>query len=54
MVSPMGQHTRQAVTTRRPDPEAWRTALELADGDVSRLQASDDGRTVVILNSPRR
>jgi hypothetical protein len=38
--------------TRRPAPEAWQRALELADGDVSRLQLLDDG-TVLVSNASR-
>jgi hypothetical protein len=36
-----------AVTVRRPDPEVWRQALELADGDPRRVEVRDDGSVVV-------
>jgi hypothetical protein len=35
------------VTVRRPDPEVWRQALELADGDPRRVEVRDDGSVVV-------
>jgi hypothetical protein len=38
--------------TRRPALAAWRRALELADGDVRRLQVLDDG-AVLVTNEAR-
>jgi beta-phosphoglucomutase-like phosphatase (HAD superfamily) len=35
------------VSVRRPDPEVWRQALELAGGDHHRLDVQQDGAVVV-------
>lgn len=42
-----------AVTVRRPDPEVWRQALSLADGDARRIEIRQDG-TVVVRNQKVR
>lgn len=43
------------VSARRlADTEAWSTAVSLADGDVSRLEVLDNGRTVLVRNTPTR
>lgn len=44
------QHTTRR---RRPDPEAWDLALELARGDVRLLDVAPDGRSITIRNAPR-
>lgn len=36
-----------AVQVRRPDPEVWKRALELADGDAHRIDVLDDGSVLV-------
>jgi hypothetical protein len=41
------------VTSRRPDPVAWRRALLVAAGDHRRLQVQPDG-TVLVHNKPIR
>lgn len=35
------------VDTTKPHPDAWKVALKLAAGDVSRLQVCRDGAVVV-------
>jgi hypothetical protein len=41
------------VTVRRPDPQAWKHALTLVEGDARRLELQPDG-TVLVLNRPSR
>ena len=35
------------LTTRRPPPDVWRAALELADGDARRIEVGPDGSVTV-------
>jgi len=41
------------VATRRPDPDTWRRALELASGEDRRLELQTDG-SVLVHNQPVR
>ncbi len=41
------------VVVRRPDPRAWRQAMQLAGGDQRRLEVLADG-SVTVHNKPRR
>ncbi|MDP9435981.1 MAG: hypothetical protein M3P93_12635 [Actinomycetota bacterium] len=41
------------VVVRRPDPRAWRQALQLTGGDHRRLEVLADG-SVTVHNKPRR
>jgi hypothetical protein len=45
---------RYPVTTRKPNPAAWRAALKLAGGDARRLRVSADGGAVVVTNQATR
>jgi hypothetical protein len=42
------------VVVTRPDPDAWRDGLKLADGDPKRLTVDRDDGGVVVHNQPRR
>lgn len=42
-------HGPAEVTTVRPDPQVWRTALALAEGDPARCHVEPDG-TVLVRN----
>lgn len=42
-------HGPAEVTTVRPDPQMWRTALALAEGDPARCHVEPDG-TVLVRN----
>ena len=47
-------HPRRAMlTTVRPDPRVWATAVQLAHGDTSRLLTQPDG-SVIVANRPVR
>ncbi len=48
-------HSRrvQEVVVRRPDPRAWRQALQLTGGDHRRLEVLADG-SVTVHNKPLR
>lgn len=43
----------QPAITIKPDPLAWRTAVQLAGGDHSRCVAQSDGTVMIYNNSVR-
>lgn len=50
LTDPPTKASPSPVARLRPDPEAWRIALELARGDAGLLEVLDGGRIVLVRN----